>query len=470
MDSIISDQLNIQETVSQGGDERTKLNENGLNKYFVNPASYKGVLNRGSCTCNPLTQQGYEATVNLLNRLKSESFDDIIQEHTHKLKKLINFPGEDKFYVFYAPSGSYLCYFPLLFSKLLYPDKEIYNILTSPEELGTGSIFATEGKYFFQLNQFDEKVTQYDPISPDLDITMKTFPARDDKGHVLNHRKKVFDLIKSNYQKYSIIANLVIGSKSGIYDDFSIVPLAPDNVLWAIDMCQMRASKNLLNELLDLNCMVMITGSKFYQAPPFCGAVLVPKNILDGISEYPEQLIKPFTRIFSKYDIPEELSELRSHFRDFKNIGLLVRWETAIEEMMVMSDLNTFTALSSISRWNQFIISRINAYSEYFELLPDQEITNRTIISFSVKGLDGKFLSDDRLKELFVALTTGTHTGFKEADKIIIGQPVKYPDRSFIRLAIGSNDLRKLISNDFDFHNDHRLIDVIAEHVKKMFW
>ena len=54
------------------------------------------------------------------------------------------------FDIFYAPSGSDLCYFPIMFSRIINPDKKIFSVVTCPEELGTGSNTAIKGEYFLE--------------------------------------------------------------------------------------------------------------------------------------------------------------------------------------------------------------------------------------------------------------------------------------------------------------------------------
>lgn len=83
------------------------------------------------------------------------------KQQTAQLKSLINEDDKDIFDIFYAPSGSDLCYFPLIFSKLLYPDKDICNLVTCPEELGSGSRLASQGKYYFDLNQYGNTKKYY---------------------------------------------------------------------------------------------------------------------------------------------------------------------------------------------------------------------------------------------------------------------------------------------------------------------
>lgn len=50
--------------------------------------------------------------------------------------------------VFLSPSGSDAEYFALLIAKLLNPGKEVVNIVTCNEEVGSGTLAAAGGRFF----------------------------------------------------------------------------------------------------------------------------------------------------------------------------------------------------------------------------------------------------------------------------------------------------------------------------------
>ena len=456
--------------IVKGGDERIKLKENGLNKYHGNPLIYESVFNRGSCTMSNLNVDSKKAVDGMLKKLKKEDYDKLLNQQQTQLKKLIDVNSLNDFDIFYAPSGSDLCYFPIMFSRIINPDKKIFSVVTCPEELGTGSNTAIKGEYFFGTNQFEENVVKNDLIHQDILIDQQAFSARDDQGNILNHKSDILEIIDEKSSSYQVIANLVIGSKSGIVDNISMIPRANEKCFWVIDVCQMRTTQKLINNLLRLNCMVMLTGSKFYQSPPFCGALLVPKSISSKLVNIQDSAIEPFLKIFSTSDIPLNHPKLRSKFRHNENYGTLLRWEAAVSEMKLLSFFGEDMVTMAVDRWNAFIISQLQIKSSYFELMPDQQFTNRSIVSFNVKHPDGSLLSDEELRVLYLEICAKERNDFFDFKKIIIGQPVKYDNKSFIRLALGSYNVRMLIANDFDFQFDKKLISIIIKELKKLYW
>jgi hypothetical protein len=188
---------------------------------------------------------------------------------------------------------------------------------------------------------------------------------------------------------------------------------------------------------------------------------------LNNISD---SAIEPFLKIFSTSDISANHPVLRGKFRENENYGTLLRWEAAISEMKLLSFYGENMVTQAIDNWNAFVISQLQINSDFFELMPDQQFTNRSIISFNVKHPDGSLLSDEELRKLYLKVCAEERDDFYDFKKIIIGQPVKYDNKSFIRLALGSYNVRMLIANEFDFKFDRRLINILVKEIKELFW
>jgi len=197
---------------------------------------------------------------------------------------------------------------------------------------------------------------------------------------------------------------------------------------------------------------------------------LVPKTITSRLENITDDAIAPFLDIFGTSDIPFNLPELRNKFRKNDNTGTLVRWEAAVNEMSLLSYYGESAVTNIVEQWNAFVISQLQFSSDYFELMPGQQVTNPSIISFSVKKPDGTLLNDVELKELFMKICLTERDNLGAYKRVIIGQPVNYENRSFIRLALGSYNVRKLISTSTDFSYDRKLVEIIIEEVKLLFW
>lgn len=453
--------------MSSGGDERIDLLQNGKHKYHLAPCEHQGLFSRGSCTCSSLNPQSSAKLDEFSEYISNEPYHLVRQKQSDRLKKLLNYEGRDAFDVIFAPSGSDLAYLPSIITEILSPGKEQLVLLTCPEELGSGSQMAFLGKYFGDKNQFGMPVEKGEDINSNYNISLARFTARSKEGLIIDHAKNIKHQIQS-HPNVAKIGALVIGSKSGIEDDISLIPKIDKQVMWVVDLCQFRNSKKLVNELLAMNCMVMITGSKFYMAPPFCGVMLIPKGFGEKMSKVKidPAVIKGFDNIFSYFDFPLEYENLRKFLPKKENMGLTLRWEIALDEMERFNKIPVDQVNHLLNTWNHSVNEEIKK-SKYFELMPQQDRTNSTIISFTVKNPRGGFLEYDDLRKFFKYVVDQKHEGFEGFDKVFFGQPVRYGHGAFIRLALGSNNIYNLLLKNPEtrFANDRILVKLLDQKV-----
>lgn len=451
----------ITQILLSGTDERTTLNDKGLSNYGI-AFDNLNLINRGSCTCNTITHKHLDFLKEKVKDVKSDDdWVELITEVQDGIKSEISGTTKTNYEVFFGPSGTDVVYFPLLFSRERFPDKKILNIVTCIEELGSGTLFAAQGKYFAKNSQFNTSIPKGEAIIKQDFIETEYLSARCAKGTIENPKQRLAELINNNPDK-NIVVSLVVGSKSGIEDNLSwIDELDADNVLWNVDMCQFRHSPELIEKLTDQGVSVMITGSKFYQAPPFCGAILIPEKWMKRIEHVEElKFFNKFDQVFSKYDLPKVLRDKTSLPNDINKGGVL-RWLATLNAIESLRAIDANEVESTINDWNKMINSELKKYDEFI-LMPDQEMTNPTIISFQVKSKKG-LLNHQEMRSLFFSIVEDSYTNLP-ADKIFIGQPVAYGDKSFLRLAIGANNI-------IDFHEkgkglfetDKKIIAIIKE-------
>ena len=363
-------------------------------------------------------------------------------------------------------------YWPLLFQRLLHPNKKHIQLISCPEELGSGSLPAANGQLFARENQFGEAVDQFAAIDGNAsDPTVVEFDARDSSGKVRDRGDEIVRLIKDNPDA-SIVSSLVFGSKSGIRDDLDVIGDYGENVLWVVDLCQFRVDPELLHDLLDRGAMVMLTGSKFFQAPPFCGALLVPRQITERLRaleiDGDGSPVAPFGQIFSSHDVPWALDNVRQHLPDEENRGLRLRWEIALDEMENYASWPRDVSNALMDDWNTRVTAIINAHPN-FRVMPDQHKTNDSIISTQVI-VNGRELDYDELVALYREVLTTEHDGLSDgAKRVFFGQPVRYGDRSFIRFAIGAPTVRWMLHRgELFLDDDIRLVDIVGEYAERL--
>lgn len=138
--------------LTDGGDDRLPLDPgSGTNKYHQKPFVASDALFRGSCTCNSPTQLAYDTAKKYYDLLKEGKTDveAIMHEVRQKIAQLYQLPEGTG--IFLTPSGSDAEYIPLLMAKLFNEGKQVSNIVTCNEEVGSGTLDAAGGRFFSAL-------------------------------------------------------------------------------------------------------------------------------------------------------------------------------------------------------------------------------------------------------------------------------------------------------------------------------
>ncbi len=447
--------------LSTGADERIFIDEKELTYYGTPLVNTRPLLNRGSCTGNPACQEEVELINRLIHNLNNKADWIEYQEFMRTaLKEHIDPEQADAFELFFAPSGTDLIFYPLIFARLMYPGYPLMNIMTCLEELGSGAKLAAQGKFFGSFNQFGKRVDKEEPVSPELKVETVYFRARSEGGEILDHQAEIIKLVEE-HPEHRFVINLVYGSKSGIEDNLSLIDKIPSaRVLWTVDLCQFRHRGAIISRLIEKGAMLMITGSKFYQAPPFCAAMLVPKFIVEGLRKIEDwSAASDFGKVFSKFDWPASLRPFLDFPEQLSGAGVL-RWACALEEIKKFNTLPTGKVERVTHLWWNTMVSAIEA-CPHFELMPFQEKTSKTIISFRVKK-DGRYLDHQELKKLYRSIVIDDYSATYPFENLVIGQPVAYTNSSFLRLAIGSKNVREMIEQkEVDFELDYAVLDII---------
>ncbi len=458
----------ITELLTLNGDERIALNEAGLNYQNLPPISSTPYLNRGTCTCSFSDNHQIKNFESEISSLQSNNFHQILSQ---QLKQVLDL--QQDYEIYFAPSGTDLCYYPILFNCILNGyDKKLLNIVTNIDELGGGFQKAYEGKLFFNQNDLIRAYGLPQTIDLSENISTKFISSRTNLGEVKAKNSLIVNEIKEKYQNHNLIVNLNICSKSGIADDLAILADLQDysNKLVVVDCCQFRNDRELLNDLLAKDCMVMITGSKFFGAPPFCAALLVPQNIQNQIIEKSKEHYIPdfFTRIFSKEMFPETLPFLQNQFYPMNCNGLFMRWKIALEVMEKYFKLGNATN-EVINDWNNVVSTYLEKNNTIFEVMPVCIRNFNSIVSFRIKSpYTNEYYSKDKLIEIRNYLVLENALYNNESVKISIGQPVEFENGSFLRVAIGAKNIIDIIENQDSFDADIFILDQIKNKVYQL--
>jgi asparagine synthase (glutamine-hydrolysing) len=451
-------------SLTLGGDDRSLIKTDvRTNKYHIKPVPVdESSVFRGSCTGNPPTQRGYDAAMDLfakLEGLEGESLCSAMQgvydDHRARLSNLLNLPEGTE--VVICPSGSDAEYIPIAIARALKGDDvHITNGITQLSEIGAGSAPASVGKYFSthvplvgRLNGEKEVLSGFENIGG------ITISARDNDGNVVNASKEMDSFAEEAFARgaYPIIHG-VFGGKTGLRDNKMAASLDGGNKsLAVVDACQGRFSTDELHEWLNQDSLVLFTASKFYQAPPFCGAVLVPKGIADKLRGSPAP--QPHSMFdneglggfLTEKEMPpclQSWGELLGKERR-SNIGLALRWEAGLAGMEALAHVSDDMRTKAVDDWAGKVTAMVNGESNL-----DAWCTERSIVSIRVQKGDG-WLSMSELRDLYrwmskdvSELVPGATAAEKDAlsKSTYIGQPVHVSNsHAIVRIALGVESL-----------------------------
>lgn len=352
--------------LTEGGDDRLPLDPaTGTNKYHQRPFVASDALFRGSCTCNSPTQIAYDTAQSYYELLREgkTTGEAIMHEVRHKIARLYQLPEGTG--VFLTPSGSDAEYIPLLLAKLFNEGKEVTNIVTCNDEVGSGTLDAAGGRFFSELEPIPGYATHmeggpkmHDPVLGLGDgVESIAIPARAVSGDVVDSVPATQEALKRCKENGRVpVVHSVYGSKTGICQPFEAELKAQAESmggLYVVDACQGRFEIDWLLEQLGQNAIVLITGSKFFRGPPFSGAVLVPAPIMAKAEQTQDKAKVPLglNTFMGKAELPRELQSWRDQMADNQNPGLALRWVAALAEMEPTLSIATDVREKATDAW-----------------------------------------------------------------------------------------------------------------------
>lgn len=471
-----SPKSSLDELLISGCDSRILLGADGLNKYGCRPAP-RDVIPFGSCTSSSTTSAAFAAAGDLAARFHSSADPDslafeIADDHRARLRELLTLPNTTE--IAFAPSGTDAELLALAIAKLR-TTKPIFNIIVGPTEVGTGTPLAAAGCHYDKITPRGDKVTSGMPVNGALADEVQVCPIdiRDDRGRMLDPSLIDASVVESIShavdQGSHVLLHVVAHSKTGVHaPSLACIEritrhLGPE-VSIIIDAAQGRVSRRGLREILGAGHMVIFTGSKFYGGPPFSGALFVPTEAADGLNETvwtqrEIQLLDGLRPYFTAPDVPEHWRGFRQHLAGWTNLGSLLRWSAALNDIAAYYSVAAADRLSVLRAFEQDVPDVLSGSDEIvlmpvFPPLRDDAKTRlleskTTVFAFQVE-MDQRRLGRDELRRVHRALNSNgmdlpqTLSG----SPFHLGQPVIFRDGSAaLRIALGGAQITR-VAND----------------------
>ncbi len=368
--------------------------------------------------------------------------------------------------------------------------RPLLNLLTAPDETGSGVPLASVGRHFAddtargatvhrgglidgmprEIGRADLAVraadgTLLDPATVDRNAARLVGDAVRDGRHVLLH---YLDVSKTGLIAPSIECVARLGrTHRGRLDV-------------VVDACQARLNAERVRSFVEVGWTVMVTGSKFFTGPPFAGAVLLPPSLMaslrerpcaaagDGTSE-PSSLPAGLADYCGRADWPDDIPA--AFLPADVNVGMVLRWQAAISEMQAFASVPGARKREVLERFTEGVraaidrcadTARVTAPPLRRPVLGDAKATwddLQTIIPFLVLGPDRLPLDFPSARRLYAWLNAdvrdalpaglGATERFLAGLRCHVGQPAPVADgRGGIAGALRISAGARLVSGE----------------------
>jgi hypothetical protein len=426
----------------------------------------KNLVSRSSCSGSFISDENHKLLINLDADIRSAriSFQECMQQVHDRIRKVLKIYLKTS--IITVPSGTDAEYIPLLIAKAhAGHDGQVVNILTGAGEIGTHSSTAASGMHFSSVTPSREEVRsgkKIEGIGNNLRVIVVS--QRHRLTGLESHNQDIW--IRQVEKNISDPATMVLlhivdssklGSRMNVIDQVErLKTISQGRLLVTIDSCQSRTDIYRTRRYLQLGYMVMITGSKFEEGPPFSGAVIVPPRITESLTA--KSFINFLTGIdkyITQYDVSGDMAKICPYLRGWMNWGLMLRWTCALTNWEKFRSIENGTRNKLIQRWVEGFLDLIEKHSELQvfgggEIQPGAVGDRNTIISIKVFS-DGKPLSLKSMKRIYhwmyedMSCRLPDSISVNKKEKAVLkrpfltGQPVDMGNFAVLRIALGIN-------------------------------
>lgn len=431
--------------LASGGDKRIWLDATtGRNRYgtLTRPAEHE--ISFSSSTASSPSQSAFAAASDALSRLiapmspSSLSGDEWFDEIHRSILDALGCAGAC---TILASSGTDAELLGLGIVSAL-SSRPLTNVFVAPDETGNGVPQAAAGRHFSDITALGASVVPGGEISG-LEagrIQACAVAIRDEEGRQRAQADIDADMIATVERELEkgrdVIVHVLDTSKtglSGVTRDAAkfAAALAPGRVRVIVDACQLRGSIRDLSDDLESGLIVLVTVSKFFGAPPFAGALILPADVATELTEatFPTGLLD--------YTAAQDWCRLLRGKMSFEfatemNIGLGLRWRAGLANLERYVDVPAATANDVKNQFVDAIRNRVGRNRGFFIHEDDDgpHLRNRGIVSLSV----------DAEEHIAMARAKLIQTRMRADPGVIchVGQPVKVAKRAVLRVALSA--------------------------------
>lgn len=336
--------------LASGGDERTSIDlRTGRNRYGYQTRPDPEAVLWSSSTGSTPSWRAFRGACELRERLFAGGDLRLVHSRGIEAGQMIGATllaqfGLDRGQgvdVVLTPSGTDAEFIPLLFLRGE-GEAAVSNILVAEGELGSSTALAASARHCGDMAPSGARLARgagIEGIAPGW-VTVHSVRVRDEQGEPRapdEVDRAVASQVEAALRRgQRVLLHLVDPSKTGIRAPSlalveSLARTARDRVRVVVDAAQGRVDERHLREYLARGFMVVLSGSKFYAGPCYCGAVLVPHSPW-GTTGPRGAMPRGMQHYLARGCLPEHWPIHRS-LDSPANVGLLLRWAAALAEI-----------------------------------------------------------------------------------------------------------------------------------------
>lgn len=324
-----------------GGDERITFGANGLSKYGCTPGP-RNAIELGSSTSSSPSPAAFEAAREAWERLRGHpdgyttAAETLLREVRGALREWLGNPPALGGIVL-TPSGTDATLMALHFARAGH--ETLLNVVVAPNEVGSGTFAAAEGRHFSRRTPSGKDVVPGDPVDYALADSTRAVAVhlRDANGSLRGEEDVAAEIDQhirvAREEGVRVLVHAIEHSKTGLRRPSESVlkriQATGNDVGLLVDAAQGRIHQDTVVRHLEAGRMVLFTGSKFFGGPSFAGALLLPA----GLPAHSRPLPAGYGEYFVAAAFPERLVHERASLAGRDNPGMILRWRAALCEI-----------------------------------------------------------------------------------------------------------------------------------------
>ena len=416
----------VEQLLAAGGDARLSIDPaSQLNHYGCSHRPRPWALTYASSTATSLSERGFSWAEAARRRIVHAALSGNVarsdRTEADNARRLIA-----RHYALPSGTGIVLtasgtdCELIALALSSLADDRSILNVLTAIDETGSGVPLASIGRHFAHDTSRGRLVVKGALLEGmPTDTRRADLAVRGPDGTLIASQlvdaecERLVDEAVAEGRR--VLLHYLDVSKTGLIAP-SIACVARIGrrhrgfVDVVVDACQARLTAARVRSYVEVGWTVMITGSKFFTGPPFCGALLLPAPIMRriesrslpaGLADYTAASDWP-ARTRGASDMPSQA-----------NTGMLLRWHASLAEMDAFARVPAGPKREILEQFTSAVRDAIDAVPDLMRVeaprLQRPTLGDalagwddiQTIIPFLVLGPDRRPLGLDDARQLY---------------------------------------------------------------------